>query len=270
MQKKFGRNIVLFLMSFLVISTFFACLKEPTIAPSVVPFSVVRIGNLTTNMDAISVSIDGEFPVPGLQNLQKNTFTEYFDRVAGRRNFVVSNPQTGEVLWEKSVEALSYEEQTMFYSGFYHPSIDTSTVSWISYSDAFTYLSKDPPAGDVTFHFVHAFGDAYKTETDSLGNETVVQDSSRVVNIWATFLHEEGPDTIDVIFEGVVFGDVHNIDLREGPWKFEFKRQDNLDLVASYEGEFSAGQWTWLYATGTPSDAEVIREDKDPLPPRDK
>lgn len=270
MQKKSGRNIVLFLVSFLVLSSFYACLEEPTIAPSKVPFSVVRIGNLTTNLDEINVSIDGEFTVPALQNLQKNSFTDYFDLVAGRRFIVISDPQTGDTLWEKNVEAISYEEQTMFYSGHYSSSIDTSTVSWISSSDAFTYLSKDPPAGEVSFHFVHAFGDSYKTVTDSLGNVSVVQDSSRVVNIWATFLHEVGPDTIDVIFEGVVFGDVMKINLREGPWKFEFKRQDNLDLVASYEGVFTAGMWTWLYVTGAPSNAEVQRQDNEPLPPRSK
>lgn len=268
MQKKFIKNIVLFLMSLLVLGIFFACMEEPTIAPSIVPFSVVRIGNLTTNMDAISVSIDGEFPVPELQNLKKNTFTEYFDLVAGKRNFVILDPQTGDTLWQKQVEALSFEEQTMFYSGFYHPSIDTSTVSWVSHSDAFTYLSKDPPAGFLNVYFVHSAGDAFKTI-----NDTVRTDSTRIIDIESTLRVIDGSDTSfvnETITEEMLFGDVALAQLAEGHYKFDVIRTDTRELLLSYENDYTAGKWTWNYITGAPSNLEIVLEEKDPLPARPK
>jgi hypothetical protein len=269
MQKKFIKNIVLFLMSLLVLGIFFACMEEPTIAPSKVPFSVVRLGNLTTNMDAISISIDGEFPVPELQNLQKNTFTEYFDLVAGRRNFVITDPQTGDTLWKKQVEAISYEEQTMFYAGFYHPSIDTSTVGWINYSDAFTYISKDPPADHLDVYFVHAAGDAYKTI-----NDTVRTDSSRSLDIDVTWTEIEGTDTslvTETIIEEIIFGDVAGAQLAEGHYKFDVRRNEGIrELLISYEADYNAGKWTWHYITGVPSNLEIVMEENDPLPVRPK
>ena len=260
MQKKFIKNIVLFLMGFLLLSILFACMEEPFIEPSKVPYSVLRLGNLTTNMDAISISIDGEFPVAGLQNLQKNTFTEYFDQVAGRRNFVITDPQTGDTLWQKQVEALSYEEQTMFYTGFYHPNIDTSTIAWVSNSDAFTYLSKDPPEGYLNVYFIHASGDT-------------PDDTTRVLDIFYTATIIDGSDTTivsDTLVVGLEFTGISVGQIEEGHYKFDVVRADNDAILATYEDNYTAGKWTWHYITGQPSTPEIYHEEKNPLPARDK
>ncbi len=269
MQKKFINTIVLFLMGLLLLSILFACMEEPFIEPSKVPYSVVRIGNLTTNMDAINISIDGEFPVPELQNLQKGTFTDYFDLVAGKRNFAVINPQTGDTLWKKLVDALSYEEQTMFYSGFYHPSIDTSTVAWVSHSDAFTYISKEPPADSLNVYFVHAVGDAFMTIED-----TVRTDSTRTIKVAATWTEIVGTDTTlesEDIIEGMIFGDIEGAVLAQRHYRFVIRRDDDTNgLLATYENDYTAGKWTWHYITGQTSNVEIMREEKDPLPIRAK
>lgn len=269
--KYFTKKIFL-LICMLLIGILVGCLEEPFIEPSKVPFSVLRIGNLTTNVDEINVSVDGEYPTPGLQSLQRGMFSDFFDVVAGRRDIVITNAQTGDTLWEKSVEAISYEEQTAFYSGYYHPSIDTTTVVWVKNSDAFTYLSKSPPAGEVTFNFVHGFGDSYIYETDSLGHTVVKPDSTRFVNIWATYTGKNGQDSTRQILEGMVFGDVFKINMEAKAWKFQFLRQETLDLLASYEADFTSdeGMWTWFYLTGEGSDVQVVREDLTPLPARPK
>lgn len=269
MQKKFINNIVLFLMGILLLSIFFACMEEPFIEPSKVPYSVLRLGNLSANLDEITVLIDGEVVNPGLQNLQKNSFTDYFDVVAGRRDFVIQDPQTGEVLWQKQVDANSFEEQTMFYAGYYHPSIDTTTIAWVSYSDAYTYLSKDPPPDSLYVYFIHAVGDNYKVV-----NDTVRTDSSRQIYVEATWTEIAGTDTTvetETILEGMIYGDVAATTLAENHYRFVIRRDDATDeLLAVVEGDYTAGKWAWHYFAGQTSDATIVVEERDPLPPRAK
>jgi len=269
MQKKFINNIVLFLMGILLLSIFFACMEEPFIEPSQVPYSVLRLGNLSTNLDEINVTIDGEIVNPGLQNLPRNSFTDYFDVVAGRRQFVITNPQTGDTLWQKQVDANSFEEQTMFYSGFYHSNIDTTTIGWVSYSDAFTYLSKEPPPDSLYVYFIHAVADNYKVV-----NDTVRTDSSRQITVDAMWTEIDGTDTTvvtETILEGMVYGDVAATTLAENHYRFIIRRDDTTEeLLAVEEGDYTAGKWAWHYFTGQTSDAEIVVEQRDPLPPRAK
>jgi len=248
-------------VSFLAVSTFFACVDEPIIEPVVTPFTVLRVGNLTENLNEIRLSIDGEFPVPGLQNLAKDTFTEYFDLVAGRRYFVIMDAATGDTLFQKWLDVLSYEEQTMWYAGYVHSSIDTSTANFFINSDAFTYLSKDPPPGDLKLYFLHAAGD---TPTDS----------TRAYNVVAYVI--DGSDTTQVgddpIVEGMLFGDIVGNVMAENEYKFEIIRViDGIDNVLdTYVGSFSDGLWSWMYVVGEPSTPTIVREDKQPLPARPK
>lgn len=260
MQKKFSTKIVLLVVSLLAVSTFFACVEEPFIEPIAIPFTVLRVGNLTENLDELSISIDGEYPVPGLQNLAKDTFTDYFDLVAGRRYFVIINASTGDTLFEKTLDVISYEEQTMWYAGYYHPSIDTSTANFFINSDAFTYLSKDPPPGDLKVNFLHAAPD---TPTDS----------TRAYDVVATWLFIDGTDTTEVsetIVDAMAFGDIAGSMLPGNQYKFELVRALDGEILNTYEGQFSNGIWSWMYVVGEPSTPRFVREDKNPLPARPK
>jgi hypothetical protein len=169
MQKKFTRSIVLLIMCFLAISIFFACVEEPFIEPSVIPYSVLRVGNLTSNLDEIAVVIDGEYPVSDMQALQKNEFTDHFELVAGRRYFAVLNPTNGDTVYRKWIEVQSFEEQTFWYSGFWNQSIDTSSADFFLHSDAFTYLEKDPAPNHLNLYFLHAAGTNPDTAAVKLG-----------------------------------------------------------------------------------------------------
>jgi hypothetical protein len=262
MQKKITMKVVLLVVGILAVSSFFACLEEPFIEPSKIPYSVLRIGNLTENVEGLAISIDGEFPVPALQNLQKDTFTEHFDLVAGKRSFVIMDAATGETLFEKTIEAISYEEQTMWYAGYWSASIDTSTANFFIHSDAFTYLSKDPPEGDVNVYFLHSSPD---TPTDS----------TRTFDITAYSI--DGADTTRVgdgpIVNGILFGEVAGYVLPEGEYKFEITREltDGTEiLVKTYTGSFSQGMWSWMYLVGEASSLRIVREDKEPSPARPK
>jgi hypothetical protein len=262
MQKKTTTKIVLLVVSILAVSSFFACLEEPFIEPSKIPFTVLRIGNLTENVNELAISIDGEFPVPALQNLQKDTFTEYFELVAGRRYFVIMDPATGDTLFEKFIETLSYEEQTMWYAGYWSPSIDTSTANFFIHSDAITYLSKDPPQDDLNLIFLHSSPD---TPTDS----------TRAFDITAYSI--DGTDTTEVednpVVSGILFGEVAGYVLAEGEYKFDVTRELNDGtevIVSTYTGSFSQGMWSWMYLVGEASSLRIVREDKEPLPARPK
>lgn len=262
MQKKFTTKIVLLVVSFLAVSTFFACVDEPFIEHVVTPYTVLRVGNLTGNIDGIRLSIDGEFPVPGLQNLAKDTFTDYFDLVAGRRYFVIMDAATGDTLFQKWLDVLSYEEQTMWYAGYYHSSIDTSTANFFINSDAFTYISKDPPPGDLNLYFLHASPD---TPTDS----------TRAYDVVATYQVIDGTDTTEVsetIVDGMIFGDIVGNVMVGNNYKFEIVRQLDTGpiILYTYEGSFSEGLWSWMYVVGEPSTPRIVREDKTPLPARPK
>jgi hypothetical protein len=256
MQKKITTNIVLLVVSILAVSTFFACVDEPFIEPAVTPFSVLRIGNLTENLDEIQVSIDGEYPVSGLQNLAMDDFTEYFDLVAGKRHFVITNPTTGDTLFEKFLDVISYEEQTMWYAGYYHSSIDTSTANFFIHSDAFTYLSKDPSPGDFHLYFLHSAAD---TPTDS----------TRAYDVVATYT-VDGDEMTETIVDEMLFGDIVGNALAGDEYKLELVRVIDDVILSTYTGSFSEGMWSWMYVVGEPSTPRFVREDKHPLPARPK
>ena len=260
MQKKFTRSLVLLVMCFLAISIFFACVDEPFIEPSVIPFSVIRIGNLTTNLDEIGVVVDGEFPVPEMQNLQKNEFTDYFNLVAGRRYFAIVNPANGDTVYRKWIEVQSFEEQTFWYSGFWTQSIDTSSADFFLHSDAFTYLSKDPPPDTLNVYFLHAAGD---TPTDSV----------RILTVEAVYDSVSEGDTTRVVRtleSNLLFGEISGEALEEREYLFNIRRTDTNEILTTYEGQFTSGMWSWLYITGSPSAPVIVREDKQPLPARPK
>ncbi len=248
------------ILGVLAISIFLACMEEPFIEPSVIPFSVLRVGNLTSNLEEIGVVIDGEYPVPALQSLQNEEFTEYFDLVAGRRYFAVVNPTTGDTVFTKWIEVQSFEEQTFWYAGYFSPSIDTSSANFFLHSDALTYISKDPPQDSLNVYFLHASGD---TPTDS----------ARALYVVATYDSISGSDTTQVnrtIVNDLLFGEISGVRLLENEYKFDIRRVDNLQLLATYIGSFTEGMWTWLYITGDPNTPVIVREDKEPLPARPK
>ena len=262
MQKKITTTFVLLVVTALAVSTFFACLEEPFIEPSKIPFSVLRIGNLTANVEELAVSIDGEFPVPALQNLQQNTFTDYFELTAGRRYVVILNPATGDTLFEKWIEILSYEEQTMWYAGYWSADINVSTANFFIHSDAITYLSKTPAEGSFNLLFLHASPD---TPTDS----------TRAYDIFAYTI--DGEDTTlvdeDAIVDGILFGDIIGNNLPGSEYLFEMRRTLNdgtIVTVQEYTGSFSDGMWSWMYIVGSGDNPDLVREDKAPLPARPK
>lgn len=259
MQKKFTRKIVLLIVAVLAVSNFFACVEEPFIEPSVIPFSVLRIGNLTENVDAIAVSIDGEFPVPALQDLQKNVFTDYFDLVAGRRYVVILNPASGDTLFEKWIEVQSFEEQTMWYAGYWSADINISTANFFINSDAYTYLSKAPPANSLNLYFLHASPD---TPTDS----------TRALDVEAYTIEGEDTTYVGTIVDGFLFGDIVGNVLPTAEYKFDIVRDiDGVPLILyTYIGSFQEGLWSWMYIVGQPSTPTIVREDKEPLPARPK
>ena len=142
---------------------------------------------MTTNIDAIDVRIVEDIhdvdininQTTEINDLAKNSFTEYFDVYSGKRQVIVLNSANGDTLFNKSVEATSYNYLSWYFSGYYHPSIDTSTFAFFSQYEGLTYLDQGFSVGpdSLSIFIYHASG-----PTDI--------DSSRNVRIFTEFLEK--------------------------------------------------------------------------------
>lgn len=124
---------------------FFGCFEEPTIDPVKVPYSSIRVGNFSFNIDKFNVSIDGI----SKGTLNRNELTEYFDITSGKRNFELTD-EIGNIIFNGDVQVNSYEEMTIVFDGVYAPSVDTlHSFAPYSITDGVVYLEEAPATDEV-------------------------------------------------------------------------------------------------------------------------
>jgi hypothetical protein len=135
MWSKFFRIPVLLL--FLVI-TYCGCVEEPTIDPVKRPYTLLRVANFSYNVDTIMVSIDAGAKI---LNLYKNEISaQYFSISSGKRHFCVTNP-TGDTLFNDNIWIGSYEELSLFFTGYSKPNDDfLNTFGYAQTSNGMVYL----------------------------------------------------------------------------------------------------------------------------------
>ena len=267
MWNKFNKNlpILLGMLFFLVI---LSCVEEPTIVPVERPFSVIRIGNLTTNLDEINVIVIEEmndedanvYEVNNIDNLAKNEFTDYFDVLAGRRQVYVLDPQTGDTIFNKAIEATSYNFLTWFFTGYYHPNIDSTTFTGVYVSDGFTYLGQGVAVNEdsLSMIFLHASG---PTAVDSVKN----------IGVFAEFLLLDSTATdTSTLVEEILFGEEFRASLRQGDYTLYFIDTANDDTLATYQDQFNDRMMNFIYITGEPKNPVIIKESKQYLIARPK
>jgi len=264
-----------------------SCVEEPTVPPVKRPYSVLRIGNLSS-VNSMDVYIDG---VKSFSNLAQNKFTAYFDIKSGKRQIVVKPAGGSNVLLNKSVDIVSYENITMCFGGYYSPSIDTSSFAVFTVSDGFVYQKTAPSADSLLLLYaINGTGDyptADFTETDTSKAYTLnavwhqitsqvqkIQDTT-IVGTDTTFSTHDSTvyDTTNVafdeLFSGLKFGSRLPAEIPEGWYSFKVVNTTE-DQVATFDATFNAGTRTYIYFSGTPSAPVVTIDEQSVLPVRSK
>ncbi|MCB0282449.1 MAG: DUF4397 domain-containing protein [Calditrichae bacterium] len=253
-----------------------SCVDEPTIAPVKIPFAMMRFGNLLANVDNIDVYVDGERVA---SNISQNHFSEFMKVTSVKRNIELKNSDTGEVLYSKSVDAVSYDEITFFAAAYFSSDIDSTTMATFTYTEGATYHVEAPPAGKGQVYFFHGSGDTPTESTKNLDiravftapGDTVATDSLLTPNIYDA----AGVETNN---EFLAFGDLENnysflLEPQTYTFNFTLTNADGDEtntLVATVDLTVEAGTVNYVYLSGLPSDVKVATESMMPLPALDK
>lgn len=259
MWLKLSKRIYLIVGLLIGLSILFSCVEEPTIAPVKLPFSVIRIGNLTANIEAINIYIDGESVTP---SPNRKEFTDYFDLVSGDRQIVVLDAATGDTLFNHLNQIGAYKELSLFFAGFYIDTVDYSeqTNIYAVKTEGTTYLDESPASDSLFLYVINACGDTPLNEEKpvnitaywTIQEDTTFRDTSAVVN---------GDDSLS--YKGIC-GKIMSAG------SYEFIITVLGDSIAAYNGELESGTFSYLYITGDPLSPEVTFEKKMPLPVRPK
>ncbi len=203
---------------FIFIGLLVGCVEEPTIEPTPLPYSTVRVGNFADNVDAIQVTIDGDKSY----TINKGELTAYFDLVSGKRSFVVTNTATSETIFSSSLEVTAYEELTIILSGYSAPGDEfNNTFSNFNFTEGFVYLFEGPEdPNNVWVRFFNLISDTPDEEAPEIEMESydVTGDSSVTTSVFAfneeaslsvpqgvknlVVLNDAGTDTL-AIFDGI-------------------------------------------------------------------
>lgn len=231
---------------------FLGCFEEPVIDPVKVPYTSVRIGNFSFNVDELNISIDGI----SKGKVAKNQLTGYFDLVSGERGVVLTD-NSGNKIFEGSFIASSYEEQTIIFDGYYLPNNDLNSFASYSITDGFVYLDESPASGNVKIHTSNLSPNTDTSDTKKYyvfyeSNSNEVLEGAIEYNNTSTLNVEAGDYTIHVL---------ENIGEANDPVYSE---------LANSSQSMTAGMRYYVFLTGDPKLPEITVNEVAPLPVRSK
>jgi hypothetical protein len=160
-------KIKLFLLIVLPLFILNSCLEEPTIPPVQRPYSVVRVGNFSMNLQSFSVFIDDAQPVGTLSSLAKGAITDYFDVSSGKRTFKIVDANSNTV-FEKQIDIASFERVTVIFAGYYSTDELQNTFGNFEFSGGEVYIDYSPAQDSISLFFVHASPDSPTDTTKKL------------------------------------------------------------------------------------------------------
>jgi len=238
----------------LVALSVFSCLDEPIIDPPSRPFSVIRVGNLSANVNSLSIFIDGQQPISQLNTVLNREATPFFDVTAGKRRFTVIN-SSNDTLYNKQIEITAYSELSIFFIGDYS-SVDTlNNFKDFLYPEGLTYFDESPVSNRANLTFINIV--------------TVGLDPLTDVPNLDVFDNTNGKDSIVVEnligFEMTAFNDAS-----VGGRKFEFKRYYTNTVVGSDSINVASGKRYLVFLSGNAISPAVSYFSSDPLPVRGK
>lgn len=171
----------LFLLPIILGFILYSCVEEPTIAPVGPVYSVIKIANMSNNIDVFNVSIDGKQVAT---SLAKGETTDYFDSNSGKRLFTVTDGN-GAKLYEKSIDINTWERTIVVFGGDWIEDPLLSTFADFEINEGEIYVSSAPKADSLNIYFIHASNDvdtnkarSYNISADIPGDTTIAYASS--------------------------------------------------------------------------------------------
>ena len=238
---------LLVLLGFLVGS----CIDEPTIAPVKIPYTSLRIGNLTNSVANIDVSIiydSGD--VTMATNLAQGDFTAFQDVTSGQKKIRVVDSATDSVLYEKAVGIQSYAEQSTF---FY-----TDNAGEIVQESRFEghVYTLNTVTGDSAQLFIF------------YGLSNVGTDTARAITVEAVQLVDDTTQTL----QATILPDPDNRALGQGlpAGNYSIPFIHTADTVIVWEKTLQAQMRYYVYLSGPPTAIQVAEDEMSPLPVRGK
>ena len=241
-----------FLLILLSAAFLYSCIEEPTIEPTPLPYTSVRLGNFSANVDAINVTIDGEQSF----NIEKGNLTNYFDLVSGKRDFVVTNTGNSTVILEAQLDVASYEELNILFTGYSAPDDDlNNSFGNFSYTEGIVYLLEEPEENRARIRFFNLISDTPDTTSIDITVE----------------VYDAAGDSSQTTASEFAFNEAAGLDVEEGQKQLLILNADGTDTLLTYDaGNVDLGMDYFYFVTGVVDDIEVVPNVRAPLDVREK
>jgi hypothetical protein len=172
----------LFLLPVITGILLYSCVEEPTIAPVAPVYTVIKVANMSNNLDAISVTIDGKQPASSLSNIAKGETTGYFDTGAGKLDFKVFN-SSGDKIYEKTIDINTWERTDIVFAGDYSTDDLLNTFADFEFIEGEIYVSSKPAQDSLNIYFVHASNDVDTNKTKNYNISAQIETSDSTYSI---------------------------------------------------------------------------------------
>ncbi|PKL87553.1 MAG: hypothetical protein CVV23_14760 [Ignavibacteriae bacterium HGW-Ignavibacteriae-2] len=244
----------------------YSCIEEPTISEVKRPYSSLRLGNFSRNVETLNIEITNADGTVIKKTVNKNQMTTHFDIASGTRAFVVKNGN-GDVLIQKNISVSSYEEITLLFSGTSKPGDDFyNTFGEIAYSEGDVYVYNGPKAD--TTAWLHYFDFISEMEEDGV----------LAKNFIARCVDKSTGKFVDAD-EEFSFNIIQSLATSPGEKRLLLLNLLNpgstdpkYDTLGKHDINVEGGKRHYLFITGSPiaNPLELVKSVESPLPVRSK
>ena len=246
----------LFLLPIFLGCILYSCVEEPTIAPVGPVYSVLKIANMSNNVDAITVFIDGKQVA---SSLAKGETTDYFDAGAGKLNFKVED-SGGNTIYTKTIDINTWERTDIIFAGEYDPDPLLSTFANFEIAEGEIYVSSKPAADSLNLYFVHASADVDTNKAKSYDISALVPGDSIVV------YPSSGTNPLPLKYGGVYSAG----NIEPGEYTFRFAVDGGTDTLVTGPYNLAANLRYYLYLYGNPNNLQFTLKEVIPPPVRSR
>ncbi len=229
----------------------YSCVDEPTITPVPIPYTSLRVGNFASNVATMTIAIDGK----AVGTFAANQISNRFDITSGARQVVITDG-AGNKIFDKSVTAISYEEETWMFTGYYSDQDTSNSFGFNLISEGVVYLNEAPAADSAWVNLINLVAD------------TPTEISKEIKYFFAPADTSISRDTLQGFFKFGV-GNKAGSQLRSQKYYYTF-----TDTASAFSVNDSlnvdSGMRYYLYVSGTQSNFKLITDEQAPLPIRSK
>jgi hypothetical protein len=251
-----NRRKFLFLLPIILGFILYSCVEEPTIAPVGPVYSVIKIANMSNNIDAFNVSIDGKQVAT---SLARGETTDYFDSNAGKLLFTVTDG-SGAKLYEKNIDINTWERTIVVFGGDWIDDPLQSTFADFEINEGEIYVSSAPAADSLNIYFIHASNDvdtskakSYNISADIPGDTTIAYASS-------------GSNVLPI-----KFGSSYSVgNTAPGEYTFYFIDQAGTDTIVAGPYNLAANLRYYMFLYGNPNNLQLSLKEVVPPPIRSR